>query len=61
MPRKNSKYDSMATKYGFKYTHISDAGNIVCKKISAKSLKALKADGFRVYKMPNGSTVIKMK
>ena len=60
MPKK-SKYDSIAAKYGIKYSHISDAGNIVCKKISAKSLKALKADGYRVYKMPNGSMVIKIK
>jgi len=61
MAKKVNEYDLIAARYGFKYDHISDAGNIVCKKISVKSIKALKADGYKYYRMPTGLVVIKIK
>lgn len=54
-------YTKIAEKYGFKIDHVSEAGNVVVKKLSKKSLAALKADGYVVKKMPNGSYVICMK
>ena len=33
MAKKVNEYDLLAAKYGFKYDHISDAGNIVCKHV----------------------------
>ena len=52
---------SMAKKYAIKVDKVSDAGNLVCKKLSKKSLAALKADGYVVKRIPNGSYVICMK
>lgn len=57
---KNS-YSKMAEKYAIKVDKVSDAGNMVCKKLSKKSLAALKADGYVVKKIPNGNYVICMK
>lgn len=54
-------YAKMAEKYAIKVDKVSDAGNLVCKKLSKKSLAALKADGYIVKKIPNGSYVICMK
>lgn len=54
-------YDLAAASYGFKYDKISEKGNAVCKKLSAKALKALKAAGFKVGRIPNGSYVIHTK
>ena len=51
-------YDLAAENFGFKYDKISAKGNIVCKKLSAKSLKAIKAAGIKVGRIPNGSYVI---
>ena len=52
---------TMAKKYAIKVDKVSDAGNLVCKKLSKKSLAALKADGYDVKRIPNGSYVICMK
>lgn len=52
---------TMAKKYAIKVDKVSDAGNLVCKKLSKKSLAALKADGYVVKRIPNGSYVICMK
>ena len=52
---------SMAKKYAIKVDKVSDSGNLVCKKLSKKSLAALKADGYVVKRIPNGSYVICMK
>ena len=57
---KNS-YAKMTEKYSIKVDKVSDAGNLVCKKLSKKSLAALKADGYVVKRIPNGSYVICMK
>ena len=57
---KNS-YAKMTEKYSIKVDKVSDAGNLVCKKLSKKSLAALKADGYDVKRIPNGSYVICMK
>ena len=54
-------YAKMAEKYAIKVDKVSDAGNLVCKKLSKKSLAALKADGYVVKRIPNGSYVICMK
>ena len=54
---KNS-YAKMTEKYSIKVDKVSDAGNLVCKKLSKKSLAALKADGYVVKRIPNGSYVI---
>ena len=54
---KNS-YAKMTEKYAIKVDKVSDAGNLVCKKLSKKSLAALKADGYVVKRIPNGSYVI---
>lgn len=52
---------TMAKKYAIKIDKVSDAGNLVCKKLSKKSLAALKADGYVVKRIPNGNYVICMK
>lgn len=52
---------TMAKKYAIKVDKVSDAGNLVCKKLSKKSLAALKADGYVVKRIPNGNYVICMK
>lgn len=57
---KNS-YAKMTEKYSIKVDKVSDAGNLICKKLSKKSLAALKADGYVVKKIPNGNYVICMK
>lgn len=57
---KNS-YAKMTEKYAIKVDKVSDAGNLVCKKLSKKSLAALKADGYVVKRIPNGNYVICMK
>lgn len=57
---KNS-YAKMTEKYGIKVDKVSDAGNLICKKLSKKSLAALKADGYVVKRIPNGNYVICMK
>lgn len=57
---KNS-YSKMTEKYAIKVDKVSDAGNLVCKKLSKKSLAALKADSYVVKKIPNGNYVICMK
>lgn len=57
---KNS-YSKMTEKYAIKVDKVSDAGNLVCKKLSKKSLSALKADGYVVKRIPNGNYVICMK
>ena len=51
-------YVKLSEKHGFKIDHVSDAGNVVCKRLSKKSLKGLKEDGYVVKKIPNGSFVI---
>lgn len=53
-----SEEDKITEKYGIKINKVSDAGNLICKKISKKSLAALKADGYVVKRIPNGSYVI---
>ena len=57
---KNS-YAKITEKYSIKVDKVSDAGNLVCKKLSKKSLAALKADGYVVKRIPNGNYVICMK
>lgn len=57
---KNS-YAKMTEKYSIKVDKVSDAGNLVCKKLSKKSLASLKADGYVVKRIPNGNYVICMK
>ena len=57
---KNS-YAKMTEKYAIKVDKVSDPGNLVCKKISKKSIAALKADGYVVKRIPNGNYVICMK
>lgn len=57
---KNS-YAKMTEKYAIKVDKVSDTGNLVCKKLSKKSLAALKADGYVVKRIPNGNYVICMK
>ena len=57
---KNS-YAKMTEKYSIKVDKVSDAGNLICKKLSKKSLAALKADGYVVKRIPNGNYVICMK
>ena len=57
---KNS-YAKMTEKYAIKVDKVSDAGNLVCKKLSKKSFAALKADGYVVKRIPNGNYVICMK
>lgn len=57
---KNS-YAKMTEKYAIKVDKVSDAGNLICKKLSKKSLAALKADGYVVKRIPNGNYVICMK
>lgn len=52
------KYFLKPENYGIKINKVSDAGNLICKKISKKSLAALKADGYVVKRIPNGSYVI---
>ena len=52
---------AMAKNYAIKVDKVSDAANLVCKKLSKKSLAALKADGYVVKRIPNGSYVICMK
>ena len=52
------KYFLNPEKYGIKINKVSNAGNLICKKLSKKSLAALKADGYNVKKMPNGNYVI---
>ena len=52
---------TMAKKYAIKVDKVSDAGNLVCKKLSKKSLAALKADGYVVKRIPNGNYVICIK
>lgn len=52
------KYFLKPEKYGIKINKVSDAGNLICKKLSKKSLAALKADGYVVKRIPNGSYVI---
>lgn len=52
------KYFLKPEKYGIKINKVSDAGNLICKKISKKSLAALKDDGYVVKRIPNGSYVI---
>lgn len=56
-----TKGDKLAEKYNFKYDHVSESGNLVCKKISKKSIAALRADGYKVLKMPQGTFVICQK
>lgn len=51
-------YAKLPEKYNFKIDHVSSIGNPVCKKLSKKSLAALRADGYMVKKMPNGTYVI---
>lgn len=53
-----NKYFLKPEKYGIKIYKVSDAGNLICKKISKKSLAALKDDGYVVKRIPNGSYVI---
>ena len=55
------KYFLKPEKYGIKINKVSDAGNLICKKLSKKSLAALKADGYVVKRIPNGNYVICMK
>lgn len=43
---------------GVKYDKVTAAGNIVCKKLSKKNLTTLKAAGYTVKRIPNGSYVI---
>lgn len=52
------KYFLKPEKYGIEIDKVSDAGNLICKKLSKKSLAALKADGYVVKRIPNGSYVI---
>ena len=52
------KYFLKPEKYGSKINKVSDAGNLICKKLSKKSLAALKDDGYVVKRIPNGSYVI---
>lgn len=52
------KYFLKPEKYGIKINKVSDAGNLICKKISKKSLAVLKDDGYVVKRIPNGSYVI---
>lgn len=52
------KYFLKPEKYGIKIYKVSDAGNLICKKLSKKSLAALKDDGYVVKRIPNGSYVI---
>lgn len=52
------KYFLKPEKYGIKINKVSDAGNLICKKLSKKSLAALKDDGYVVKRIPNGSYVI---
>ena len=52
------KYFLKPEKYGIKINKVSDAGNLICKKLSKKSLAALKDDGYGVKRIPNGSYVI---
>lgn len=54
-------YSKMTEKYAIKVDKVSDSGNLVCKKLSKKSLAALKADGYVVKRIPNGNYVICMK
>lgn len=60
MPIKKKKaawYDELSTM-GVKIDHVTENNNVVVKKISAKSLKAVKAAGFKTRKMPSGIIVI---
>ena len=52
------KYFLKPEKYGIKINKVSDAGNLICKKLSTKRLEALKDDGYVVKRIPNGSYVI---
>ena len=52
------KYFLNPEKYAIKVNKVSDAGNLICKKLSKKSLAALKADGYVVKRIPNGNYVI---
>lgn len=45
-------------KLGIKYDNVTVKGNVVCKKLSKKDLAAVKAAGFKVTRIPNGSFVI---
>ena len=45
-------------KLGVKYDNVTEKGNVVCKKLSKKDLAAVKAAGFKVTRIPNGSFVI---
>ena len=47
-------YDALPVKV----EKITANGNIVCKKISKKDLAAVKAAGYSVKRIPNGSFVI---
>lgn len=52
--KKTAWYDEL----GIKYDKVTEAGNVVCKKLSKKNLAALKAEGYNVKRIPNGSYVI---
>lgn len=52
--KKVTWYDEL----GVKYDKVTDKGNVVCKKLSKKSLKELKEAGYKVMRIPNGSYVI---
>jgi hypothetical protein len=50
--------NALTRKYNIKVDHVSDKGNLVCKKLSKKTLAALRADGYMVKVLPSGSYVI---
>ena len=52
--KKIAWYDAL----GVKYDKISEAGNVVCKKLSKKDLAAVKKAGYSVKRIPSGSFVI---
>lgn len=55
---KITQNDVFAKNFGFKYDKVSDKGNLVCKKLSKKSLKALKDHGYKVYQLPSKIFVV---
>ena len=56
--KKLTDNDFLAKSFGFKYDKVSDKGNLVCKKLSKKSLKALKDHGYKVYQLPSKIFVV---
>lgn len=55
---KSQWYTALVKKHNFKIDRVTEKGNLVCKKLSKKTLAALRADGYMVKVLPSGHYVV---